>query len=163
MIRAATLTDAKAISEIYNYYITNSLVSFEKEEISESEMEKRMKKVMANYPFLVYEVEQKILGYAYASRWKIRAAYDATVESSIYLSQKAIGRGIGSKLYQYLINDLKQKNIHCIIGGVALPNDASVRLHEKLGFKKIAHFKEVGYKFDRWIDVAYWQLITKKL
>ncbi|MDE2498275.1 MAG: N-acetyltransferase, partial [Xanthomonadaceae bacterium] len=90
---------------------------------------------------------------------KSRSGYRFTVESSIYLSPTQVGRGFGSALYQSLLEDLRARNIHCVIGGAALPNVASAALHEKLGFTKVAHFRENGFKFGHWIDVGYWQIL----
>ena len=81
------------------------------------------------------------------------------MEASVYLAPHATGQGLGSRLYQALIAELRQRNLHCVIGGAALPNPASVALHEKLGFSKVAEFREVGFKFGRWIDGAYWELL----
>ena len=105
------------------------------------------------------EDEGQVVGYAYASRWKSRCAYRYSVETTVYLSSAATGKGFGSLLYEHLIAELRQRSIHSLIGGIALPNNASVSLHEKLGFEKVAHFKEVGWKFNQWIDVGYWELI----
>jgi len=107
----------------------------------------------------VWELDGGILGYAYATSWKVRAAYRHAAESSIYLAQEATGRGLGSRLYTALIAELGQRGLHCVIGGAALPNPVSVALHEKLGFTKVGEFREVGFKFGRWIDVAYWELL----
>jgi len=100
-----------------------------------------------------------VLGYAYASKWKSRCAYRYAVESSIYLAPDATGRGLGTRLYVALIDALRAKSVHTIIGGIALPNPASVALSEKLGFRKIGQFEQVGWKFEKWIDVGYWELI----
>ncbi len=100
-------------------------------------------------------------GYAYASEWKSRCAYRYSVETTVYLHPDARGKGIGTLLYQELIRKLSKLELHAAIGGIALPNDASVALHEKIGFKKAAHFKQVGYKFNKWVDVGYWELILK--
>jgi phosphinothricin acetyltransferase len=81
---------------------------------------------------------------------------------SVYLAPGSSGRGIGKVLYSALIDNLQQKGIHAVIGGIALPNDASIRLHESLGFEKIGHFREVGWKFNNWVDVTYWELILNK-
>jgi len=157
MIRPATAEDAPAICNIYNIYVAGSSATFETEEISVTEMQQRIKQTTKKYPWLVFEDENGILGYAYASAWRVRAAYFNSVESTVYLHPDFAGKGIGKKLYIGLFELLKKKNIHVIIGGIALPNNASVALHEKLGFTKVAHFKEVGLKFDRWVDVGYWQ------
>ena len=122
-------------------------------------MAKRITDVTAQLPWLVWETDGVVIGFGYATSWKARAAYRHSVESSIYLAPDVTGRGLGSQLYAALIADLRQRGLHCVIGGAALPNPASVRLHEKLGFQKVAEFRQVGLKFGRWIDVAYWQLM----
>lgn len=160
MIRPVTSDDATAIVAIYNHYILTSHATFELEEIDENEMISRIKKVQEDFqlPWLVSEVQGQIVGYAYATQWKVRKAYSRTTESSIYLHKDMGGKGYGYPLYSELMNQLKAQGYHAIIGGMSLPNDASRALHEKLGFKKIGEFKEVGFKFDRWIDVGYWEL-----
>ncbi len=100
-----------------------------------------------------------VVGWAYATAWKARSAYRFSVETTVYVAASHQGRGIGAALYGALLGDLRGRELHSAVGGIALPNPASVALHEKLGFKKIAHFAEVGRKFDRWVDVGYWQLI----
>ena len=159
MIRAVKIEDSNEICDIYNYYVQHTIITFEEEPVSQSEMESRIEQTSKTLPWLVFEDSQKIMGYAYASEWKSRCAYKHSVESTVYLKNGASGNGIGSLLYQELMNQLKAKNIHAAIGGIALPNDASIALHEKLGFEKVARFREVGYKFDQWIDVGYWELI----
>lgn len=159
MLRHCTPTDAAQICEIYNYYVQETVVTFEESPVLEVDMARRIVDIAARLPWLVWEVDEKILGYAYATPWKVRAAYRHSVESSIYLAQHATGRGLGSRLYTALIAELRQRGLHCVIGGAALPNPASVALHERLGFSKVAEFKEVGFKFGRWIDVAYWELM----
>jgi phosphinothricin acetyltransferase len=159
MIRKAKLKDAVEIAKIYNYYVRNSVVTFEEAPIEPEEMKERIQAVVSKFPWLVYVKEGKIIGYAYAIEWKSRSAYKLTVETAIYLKQGVTEKGTGSLLYKELIRQLIEMNIHAIIGGVSLPNKVSVGLHEKLGFKKVAHFKEVGYKFNKWIDVGYWELI----
>jgi len=158
LIRPINNNDIGVITEIYNYYIKYSISTFEEIEISVKEMTKRVDSILLEFPFLVYEINKEILGYAYASKWNKRSAYKFTAESSVYLHQDAVGKGIGTLLYVALIDILRQATYHSVIGGVSLPNAASVALHEKLGYKKAAHYKEVGYKFDKWIDVGYWQL-----
>ena len=158
MIREVNLTDALAIAEIYNFHVHNTIVTFDLSPVSESEMKDTIQNVIKTHPWYVYVEDNKVVGYAYAHSWKTRSAYDATVESSIYISEDFTGKGIGFELYQHLINELKQRKIHVVIGGISLPNEASVSIHEKFGFEKVAHFKEVGFKFNKWIDVGYWQL-----
>ena len=153
------MDDASAIAAIYNYYILHTVVTFEEVVISAEEMAERIRTVTARFPWLVLEEEGKIKGYAYAGEWKTRSAYKYTVESSVYLAAAEIGRGMGTALYEALFEKLQPLKIHAVIGGISLPNAASVALHEKMGFEKIGHFAAVGYKFDQWVDVGYWELL----
>ena len=162
MIRSISPSDAPAICAIYNYYILNTPITFEEEAVSEDEMTQRIRETLSAFPWLVYEEQGEVLGYAYANKWKGRCAYRFSAESTIYLRHDQVGRGAGSKLYAQLLSELRKNRLHSIIGGIALPNEASQRLHEKLGFKKVAHFEQVGWKFEKWIDVGYWELILKE-
>ena len=99
------------------------------------------------------------LGYAYASKWKGRCAYRFAVETTVYLDAPAHGRGLGRRLYERLLAALRESGMHVAIGGIALPNPASIALHEKLGFRKVGQFEEVGFKLGRWVDVGYWQVM----
>ncbi len=159
MIRPCTPADATAICDIYNHYVRETVVTFEETPVTHGEMAQRISDVTSRLPWLVWQEAGAILGYAYATPWKSRAAYRHSVESSIYLAPQATGRGIGPSLYKALVAELRQKDVHCVIGGAALPNPASVSLHQKLGFTKVAEFKQVGFKFGRWLDVAYWELM----
>ena len=159
MTRSATINDAQTIARIYNHYILETTATFQEQPISAEEIAKKIEEHMPDYPWLVFEEQNSILGYAYVTRWKDREAYQYTIESSIYLAPEAAGKQIGSKLYAELIKRLRKTEYHAIIAGIALPNDASVALHEKFGFEKVAHFKETGYKFGKWIDVGYWELM----
>jgi phosphinothricin acetyltransferase len=159
MIRQANSSDASQIVSIYNYYVINTIITFQMVPITKDSMSIKIAKTKERYPWIVFEENDEILGYAYATEWKPRGAYKNSVESTIYLKPNHSGKGIGSALYKELISQLKKLDIHSIIGGIGQPNQASIALHEKLGFKKVAHFKEIGYKFDQWVDVAYWQLI----
>lgn len=156
-VRPGTLDDAAAIAAIYNHYVTHTIVTFEEQPVTPAEMRSRIAAVLERLPWLVLEHDNGIGGYAHASPWKARSGYRFAVESSIYLAPAQVGCGFGSALYQNLLDDLRARNVHCVIGGTALPNAASVALHEKLGFTQVAHFRENGFKFGRWIDVAYWQ------
>ena len=157
MIRDATLDDAPAVAAVYNPYIIETDISFEETPVSDAEMAERMAAVQCAYPWLVYEVDQEIIGYAYASRWHVRHAYRYSVETSIYLKRDVLRRGIGRALYAELLSRIAAQGIRVAIGGIALPNDASIALHEKFGFEKVALYPSVGFKFGRWIDVSYWQ------
>ncbi|MQR01556.1 arsinothricin resistance N-acetyltransferase ArsN1 family B [Glaciimonas soli] len=163
IIRPASIADAEAICHIYNHYVLNTSISFESDVVSTQEMAQRITEVTATYSWLVCVQDERIVGYAYASKWRVRAAYQHAVESSVYLAHDVGGKGFGSLLYRALIEELKKLRlpIHTVIGGVALPNAGSVALHEKCGFEKVAHFREVGKKFGKWIDVGYWQLVLQ--
>jgi phosphinothricin acetyltransferase len=157
--RIASPTDAAVIAGIYNHYIRESVITFEESDVSTAEMASRIAKLSElSLPWLVAEHDDQIVGYAYASKWKERSAYRFAVESSVYLDHRITGKGVGKQLYRELLDRLRKLSVHTAIGGIALPNAASVALHEGMGFTKVAHFKEVGFKFDRWVDVAYWQL-----
>lgn len=156
LIRPATPADAASICSIYNPYIINSTISFEEEPVSEAAMAARI--AAGTLPWLVLEEHGVLLGYAYASAWRSRPAYRHAVESSVYVAGAATGRQIGLSLYRALIAQLRALGLHTVIGGIAQPNEASVRLHERLGFRKVAHFEQVGFKHGRWLDVGYWQL-----
>lgn len=159
VIRDAQERDSKALAAIYNHYIRHTVVTFEEVELTSADMAARVHKVAAEgFWWLVAEVEGVVLGYAYATKWQSRAAYRHSVEISVYLHHEHAGKGYGTALYDVLFQRLRAKGLHTVIGGVALPNPASERLHEKFGMTKVAHFREVGNKFGRWIDVGYWQL-----
>ena len=158
-IRSAHPADAAAIAAIYNHYVATTTITFEEAEVAVDDMAGRITKVISSkLPWLVLEQDGKVLGYAYATKWKERSAYRFSVESSIYLHHEARGNGFARKLYQHLIMLLRQSGVHLVIGGIAQPNDASIALHEKMGFQPVGTFREVGRKFGRWIDVSYFQL-----
>lgn len=158
MIRAATLEDAAAICSIYNPHVVGTIVTFEEEEVTVEAMRARIAEVTGMYPWLVAEVGGEIAGYAYATKWRIRIGYRHSVETTVYIAPAFQGRGVGTTLCQALIRELRGRGVHRAMAGIALPNPGSVALHEKLGFRKVAHFDEVGRKLNRWIDVGYWQL-----
>ena len=157
--RDATVADASAIAAIYNYYVLETIVTFEEEAVTVEDMAGRIEDVRARFPWIVYEEDGQILGYAYASSWKSRCAYRNSVETTVYLHQAAAGKGIGTGLYTRLLDRLRAQGLHAAIGGIALPNAGSVALHEKCGFQKVGEFIEVGHKFGQWINVGYWQIV----
>jgi L-amino acid N-acyltransferase YncA len=159
MIRPAGVEDAAQLCDIYNHYVLNTPITFEEQAMTVEDMRGRVSETTASLPWLVWEEENILLGYSHASKWKGRCAYRYSVESTVYLRPNKSGRGIGSALYRELLVQLKEQHFHTVIGGIALPNIASVALHEKLGFEKIAQFREVGKKFGQWIDVGYWQML----
>jgi L-amino acid N-acyltransferase YncA len=159
MIRRVKQSDAQQICNIYNYYVANTIITFEEVPVTEQEMKKRIAEISTEFPWLVFEAETGIAGFAYASRWKSRSAYRYSVESTVYVAQDKLRKKIGQQLLSELIVKLKTSGIHSIIAGIALPNLGSVGLHEKFGFKKIGEFAEVGWKFNQWINVGYWELL----
>jgi phosphinothricin acetyltransferase len=159
MIRAVVGADAAQICAIYNHHVRDTIVTFEETPVTTAEMAQRIADVTTRWPWLVWEEGSSITGYAYATEWKARSAYRFSVESTVYVAPSFARRGIGTRLYQALLPLLEERKVHCVIGGIALPNAASVALHEKLGFVKIGQFHDVGFKLDRWIDVGYWELL----
>ncbi|WP_407353439.1 arsinothricin resistance N-acetyltransferase ArsN1 family B [Luteimonas sp. R10] len=158
VIRPAVPGDADAIARIYNHYVAGSCVTFETDPVSGTEMAQRVADTLeVPLPWLAAEADGAIAGYAYASKWKGRCAYRYSVETTVYLDPRCTGRGLGRDLYAALIDAVKALGMRAAIGGIALPNAASVALHERLGFRKVGHFEQVGFKQDRWIDVGYWQ------
>ena len=157
-IRPAAVTDAGSIAAIYNHYVVNTIVTFEEDPVSASEVARRIEDVWAaSLPWLVAELDGRVIGYAYASKWKPRHGYRFSTEVSVYLEDGYGGRGIGSKLYGELFSILRGLGMRNVVGGIGLPNEVSVALHEKFGMTKVAHFPAIGIKFGRWIDVGYWQ------
>jgi L-amino acid N-acyltransferase YncA len=160
MIRLATEADVGEIADIYNYYIQNTTATFEESDVTPEEVLSRVQKVTGSgFPWLVAQDNEKVIGYAYANKWNERAAYRHTAEVTAYLSPGSVSNGSGTKLYEELFSQLRELSIFTAIGGITLPNPASVAIHEKFGMKKVAHFEAVGYKFGKWLDVGYWQAI----
>ena len=160
MIRNVQLSDAKKIAEIYNPYIKDTIITFEEELVTEQDIAKRIEYVTAkNFPYIVYEENGNVVGYAYVSNWRSRSAYDITLETSVYVDGKAQAKGLGSILYAELINKAREINVHSLIGVISLPNPVSQKLHQKFNFTLVGNFKESGLKFNKLIDVEFWQLI----
>ena len=133
------MRDAKAIVDIYNEYVVNSVATFETEPLRVEEM----------------------VGYCYAHTWKEKAAYKYTLETTVYLSPRYKGKGIGRQLMERLIEECRVGGYHALIACITEGNEASYSLHEKLGFRKVSHFEKVGLKFGRWLDVVDYELIIK--
>ena len=156
-VRPCTADDIPAVCAISNHYIEHTVITFEEIPLTVAQMRERINTYMQLYPWLVCEDAGDIVGYAYASKWKERSAYKHTAEVTVYLKHTATHKGYGSALYAELIEQLKAKGCHVLLGCIAIPNEASAKLHERFGFTKTAHFAEVGRKFERWLDVGYWQ------
>jgi phosphinothricin acetyltransferase len=156
--RDAHAADAAAIAAIYNHYVATTVISMETEAVPAEEMAGRVAEVQgAGLPWLVLIENGQLRGYAYASKWRSRPGYRHAVETSVYIAADQRGRGFGLFLYRALLARLEGR-FHTVIGGIALPNAASIALHERLGFRQVACFHEVGHKFGAWVDVGYWQL-----
>lgn len=159
MIREATISDAPAITSIYNYYVGHSYATMQYEPAEISFFEEKIEQVQnSGHLWLVAEQDGEIIGYAYSAAWNPREGYKQTCEVSVYLSPSIITKGWGTKLYAELFERLKKKGIKVIIAVIGLPNEASIALHEKFGMKKVAHFPKMGFKFNKWMDVGYWQV-----
>jgi len=154
-IRDAHLDDAEAIAEIYNHFVLHSIVTFDLEPKSVEKVRDELRE--GSLPWLVCVYEERVIAYSYASAWKSRCAYEHTVESTLYVSSEFGRRGIGWQLYTELLARLADAGVHTVLGGISVPNDPSSAMHKKLGFELIGTMREVGRKFDRWIDVEYWQ------
>ncbi len=156
-IRLATLADAPAVAAIYRPYVEESLVSFELEAPDAAAMAGRMAKVLERLPWLVCEEEGGVVGYAYAGKYRERAAYQWSVETTVYLKHDWHRRGLGRALYSELMGLLAQQGYYTAYAGIALPNAASVGLHESLGFEPVGIYRNAGFKFGGWHDVGWWQ------
>lgn len=156
-VRSVRCEDAEAIAAIYRPYVTDTPISFEIDPPDAGEMASRIRTITAAYPWLVGEVEGAIVGYAYAARFRERAAYRFIVETTVYLARGSERRGIGRALYAPLLAELTRQGFVCAIGAIALPNPASVALHEAMGFVRVGAYPGVGYKLGAWHDVGLWQ------
>lgn len=163
MIREVETRDVGAVCAIYNHYVENTVVTFATTPVTEDEMAGTIVTAGPRLPWLVWEDPGtgQVTGYASCSAWKSRCAYLQTLETTVYLAPGNGGQGIGTLLYGELLARIREAGYHTVLGGIALPNPASVALHEKLGFEKVAHLKEVGRKFGQWVDVGYWQKILE--
>ncbi len=157
-VRFATLNDAEAIAAIYAPYVRETPISFEMEPPAPDVMLGRMKHYMATHPWLVYEIEGRVVGYAYAARHHEREAYDWCCEVSVYVDRSLHRRGIGRALYTTLLRALRRLGYYNALASVTEPNLASIGLHEAMGFRRSGLNRNVGYKDRRWWDVAYYEV-----
>jgi len=156
-VRPANRADLPRLTEIYNYYVINTPVTFDIEPYT---LERRAAwfdqfAITGRYRLLVAEIDGQVEGYAGTTRWRPKAAYDTTVETTVYSSPETVGKGIGRKLYAVLFEAIADENVNRIVGGYTLPNPASAKLHELFGFRNVGVFREVGYKFGRYWDVQW--------
>ncbi|WP_375388838.1 GNAT family N-acetyltransferase [uncultured Amnibacterium sp.] len=158
MIRDATEADAAAIAAIYAPYVRDTAATFELEPPPALEIAARIAQAQARHAYLVAEQDGEVVGYAYAGALRPRPAYDRSCESSVYLRQGLRRSGTGRALMEALLERLRQRGLHAVIAGVVPPNEASVGLHRALGFVDAGVWKQVGFKHDRWWDVAWFQM-----
>src|SRR5262249_55069172 len=147
---------------IYNHYVRTTAITFEEEEVAATEVARRIGDVAAaSLPWLVAERDGAVVGYAYATQWHGRSAYRFSVEITVYVDTRHTRLGVGARLYDALLPMLRERGIHAVLACISLPNEPSIALHERFGLVKIGHFEETGFKFDRWIDVGYWQRLLE--
>lgn len=156
-LRVANISDAKALSVIYKYYVENTTISFEYTAPDVNEFSKRITDKLEKYPFIVAEEDGCVIGYAYASAFRERAAYGWGAELSVYIDKNKRHHGIGTRLYTALIDILKLQNFVSLYAGVTTPNPASAALHEKFGFNVVGTYHAVGYKKEQWLDVVWYE------
>ena len=161
-IRLAKKSDAAALLAIYAPYVENTAITFEYEVPTIEDFANRIEKTLGKHPYLVAEEDGVVLGYAYASTYYARAAYDWAVELSVYVSQDARGKGVGSKLYDELEGLLDQMGYMHFLACISLPNEDSLAFHAKRGYQQVAHFPKIGYKFERWHDIVWLQKSLEK-
>ncbi|MEP3837056.1 MAG: N-acetyltransferase family protein [Algibacter sp.] len=158
MVRAFHINDVPQLLAIYNYYVLNTTVTFDLEAVTLEAFTEKLKTINAEYPFIVFEEGNEIIGYAYGSKFRSKPAYNYVVESTVYVKHNAHGKKVGTTLYAELLKLLKEAKFHTVLGVLTIPNDASIKLHERFGFEKVAHLKEVGFKFGAWQHIGIWQL-----
>jgi phosphinothricin acetyltransferase len=157
-IRVAEARDAAAMAAIYAPIVRDTWISFETEPPSAAEMAQRVEKVLATLPWLVVVRGDEVLGYAYASPHSDRGAYRWSVHTTVYLHENARGQGLGTKLYHALFDVLRRLGIKTAFAGIALPNAASIGLHESVGFRPLGVYEDVGFKLGAWRSVGWWRL-----
>jgi phosphinothricin acetyltransferase len=153
--------DFQAIAGLTNEFIRSTAVHFGYEPVTPEELAAVWRETRDRYPWLSAEVDGRFAGYAKAGAWRTRTAYQWTAEVGIYIEEWARGRGVGRTLYQALLDELRTRGFHSAIGGITLPNEPSVRLHEALGFKPVGVVRDAGHKLGAWHDVGFWQLILR--
>lgn len=163
MIREIQESDIPSILDIYNWYIENTVITFEEEKLTLKEFTDRVHGIIQNYPFIVLEENNQVIGYAYLDVFNPRVAYRYTADLSIYLDQASRGKGYGSILMEEIIRIAKVKGYVNLMSLITEGNIASEKIHEKFGFDKKAFFPQLGYKFNKWLGVSYYQLELKKV
>lgn len=161
VIRSVRAGDFDAIATLTNHFILGTPIHFGHDPVTADELRVHWERFRDRYPFLVAEADGAFAGYAKAGVWRDRAAYTWTPETGIYIRPELHGRGIGKALYRVLIDTLRAQGFHSAVGGITIPNEASVRLHESLGFVHVGTVKHAGWKFNHWHDAGFWQIVLK--
>lgn len=157
LVRPATVADAAAIQAIYAPIVEKTVISFEETSPTTAQTAERIAAISQSYPYLVAERDGQVVGYAYAGRHSERAAYRLSVDVTVYIAEQARASGVGRTLYSALLPMLAERGFHAAFAGITLPNTGSVALHERMGFKPVGVYREVGFKFGQWLDVGWWQ------
>ncbi len=175
-IRPVRAEDFDAVAALTNHFIVNTAIHFGYEEVTAEELRASWEKSKGKYPYLVAEVDgadpasrragtgppkSSLAGYAKCGVWRDRSAYQWTAETGIYVAPSMQRRGVGRRLYGALIDECRRCGFHSLIGGITLPNEASVRLHEAMGFVRVGQFEDAGWKFGAWHGVGFWQLMLR--
>lgn len=158
MIRDFDIADIEKLLNIYNYYVENTTATFDVEALELNTFRQKIDEISKEYPVLVYEENEDVLGFAYASKFRPKPAYNYTLEATVYVKHDQHGKQIGSKLYEKLIQRIKATKTHSLLGVLTLPNTSSERLHEKFGFQKVGHIPDAGFKFGKWHDIGIYLL-----
>ena len=158
-VRPATESDLPAVNDVYNQYVAETHYTFDVEPMTIDERREWFTHYdeTGRYRVIVAVSEGIVIGYASSSRFRVKPAYETSIETSVYLAPESVGRGAGSRLYEGLFKALEGEDVHRAYAGIALPNPASIGLHERFGFKRVAHFTEQGRKFGRYWDVAWYE------
>ena len=158
VVRPTAEADLDAIAAIYAHYVHSSAVTFHTEAPPAEDWRQRLLSAAeTRHPWLVSEVDGEVVGFAYASAFRPRQAYALTAETTVYIRPETVGRGLGRPLYARLLDEATERGFHLAVAGITLPNDASVALHEGVGFEPVGVFREVGHKLGAWHDVGWWQ------
>lgn len=158
VIRPYRPEDIPAVTRIYGHYVRETVITFETEEPDETEMANRFSTIAGKgHPLLIGEIDGKVVGYAYASTYRPRAAYRFTCEDSIYLAPDAVGQGLGGQMLGRLIEDSSKAGLKQMLAVITAERENSIRLHARHGFRMVGRYDALGYKFDRWLDIVHMQ------
>lgn len=158
-VRPVNAGDFDAVAALTNHFIVNTAIHFSTERVTPDGLRAAWESSRRRYPFLVAVDEHGFAGYAKAGVWRERAAYQWTPEVGIYIEERTRGRGVGKTLYRALLDEMKARGFRSAVAGITLPNEPSIRLHERVGFIKCGHVRDAGFKLGAWHDVGFWQAV----